>query len=272
VHRSSQTPVVSRPISARIRHRIEHGGERVWRLDDFRDLPFAAVAQTLSRLARGGEIERLSKGVYYRSRETPFGKSKPNPATIQKLASKTKTVFPSGTAAANLLGFSSQSASRGEIATSALSLPRKLVGRDTVIHTRRPETWAQLSETDGALLDFLRRAGRASELSPEETVRRILALLSGKGRFKRLLSVAATEPPRVRAMLGAIGTHLGTNSAALQRLRASLNPFSRFSFGMLAGLPHAAEWQAKGGKGSWPLTAHWLTCYHGHGNYHGHVI
>src|SRR6266568_844030 len=208
-----------------VRQQIERGGERLWKLEDFRDLPFMAVAQALSRLTRQGRLERLSKGVYYSSRNT---------------------AFPSGIAAANLLGFTTQTAKKNEVATSALSLPRKLVGSDTMIHTRRPEAWASLSESDAALLDFLRRAGRTSELSPEETIRRTVKLLSEKGRFERLLRVAASEPPRVRAMIGAIGEQLGKNRAALRRLRDSLNPFSRFDFGLLAGLRHARDWQAKG--------------------------
>ena len=230
---------------ALVRHQIDCGGERLWKLEDFRDLPFAAVAQALSRLTRQGRLERLSKGVYYRTRDTAFGKSRPNPAAIQKLASRRTTVFPSGIAAANLLGFTTQTARRKEVSTSALSLPRKLVGSDTVIHTRRPEAWAGLSESDAALLDFLRRAGRTSELSPEETIRRTVTLFSETGRFERLLRVAASEPPRVRAMIGAIGEQLGKKNAMLHRLRDSLNPFSQFDFGLLAALPSARDWQAK---------------------------
>ena len=158
-----------------VRARIKNGGERLWKLEDFRDLPFEAVAQTLSRMTRGGQIERLSKGVYYGHRETPFGKSRPNPIAMQSLATKRAKVYPSGLAAANLLGFTTQTAAHSEVATSALSLPRKLVGSDIIIHTRRPETWAQLSETDAALLDFLRQRGKASELSSAGTVRRTLA-------------------------------------------------------------------------------------------------
>lgn len=156
-----------------------------------------------------------------------------------------KTVFPSGITAANLLGFTTQNPKRGEIATSASSLPRKLVGGDTVIHTRRPGAWANLSQTDAALLDFLRRGGKTSELAPAETVRRTLSLLSEKGRFERLLNVADSEPPRVRAMLGALGEQLGKTAPVLRRLRISLNPFSRFDFGLMAELPHARNWQAK---------------------------
>lgn len=242
---SSITSGGSRQITDRVRRRIERGGERLWRLEDFRDLPSTAVAQAFSRLARQGIVERLSKGVYYRARQTTFGKSLPNPAAIQKLASRRKRVFPSGIAAANLLGFTTQTARRGEVATTALSLPRKLIGSDTVIHTRRPEAWAGLSDADAALLDFLRRGGKTSELSTEETVRRTVALFSEKGRFERLLNVADSEPPRVRAMMGAIGEQIGKKPAALRKMWASLNPFSRFDFGLLTGLRYARNWQAK---------------------------
>lgn len=239
----------ARRAAETVRRRIDRGGERLWRLEDFRDLPFPAVAQALSRLARAGEIERLSKGVYYRSRKTAFGRSRPNPAAIRQLATRKKSFFPSGIAAANLLGFTTQSASRGELATSASSVPRKLVGPDAVVHTRRPEAWSRLSETEAALLDFLRRGGRTSELSPEDTIRRTLMLLREEGRYLRLADAADTEPPRVRALLGALGEKLGGYPKAVSQLRESLNPLSRFEFGLFTGLPNAKDWQAKERRG-----------------------
>lgn len=63
-----------------------------------------------------------------------------------------------------------------------------------------------------------------------------------------LLRIARFEPPRVRAMLGSIGEELGATSRAVQQLRASLNPLSRFDFGMLRTLRHARNWQAKEGR------------------------
>lgn len=244
--KARRTPVAgSRRIALSVRRRIDSGGERLWRLEDFRDLPFSAVAQVLSRLTRVGKLQRVSKGLYYRTRQTAFGKSLPNPAEIRKLVLRHKKIFPSGIAAANLLGFTTQTASHAEISTNTLSLPRKLVGNDTVIHTRRPESWAGLSDRDAALLDFLRRAGRTSELSPQETVRRTVAIVSEKDQFERLLKVADSEPPRVRAMIGAIGEQIGKDPVALRRLQSSLNPFSRFNFGLLAGLRYATKWQAQ---------------------------
>src|SRR4029077_4278085 len=99
--------------------------------------------------------------------------------------------------------------------------------------------------TDAALLDILRPGAKFSELSQEGTIRNLLNLLSEHGRLSRLLKVADSEPPRVRAMLGALGEQLGTNRRTLRRLRASLNSLSRFDFGMLTALPNASNWQAK---------------------------
>jgi hypothetical protein len=143
------------------------------------------------------------------------------------------------------LGFTTQAGRQGELSTSSLSLPRKLLGKDTLIHTRRPEAWGKLSNVNAALLDFLRTGGATSELSPQHTVQRTLSLLAEDGRYETLLKAADTEPPRVRAILGAIGETLGKDQAAIRRLRLSLNPLSRFDFGLLAGLPNARNWQAK---------------------------
>ena len=232
-------------IAGIVLRRIEANGDRIWRLADFEGMAFSAVAQALSRLTRQGVIQRLGKGLYYRGRQTAFGMSKPNIAQIRSIPVRRRGVFPVGIAAANLLGFTTQNPARVEVATNGSSLPRLIVGKDTVIHTRRPESWRNLSEMDGALLDFLRNRAESSELSSEETVKKLLEYFREKGRFERLLGVAQSEPPRVRAMLGAIGQQLGHHKSNLLALRQSLNPLSRFDFGLLAPLAHAREWQAK---------------------------
>ena len=131
------------------------------------------------------------------------------------------------------------------MATDGLSLPRLIVGKETVIHTRRPESWRDLSQTDAALLDFLRNRGESSELSAKATKEKLLAYFREQGRFERLFKVALSEPPRVRAILGAIGQELGEQQTRLIGLKKELNSLSRFDFGLLAVLGHAREWQAK---------------------------
>jgi hypothetical protein len=228
-----------------VRARIESSGERLWRLADFEGVPSPAVAQTLSRLARRGLIQRLAKGLYYRPRPTAFGPSRPNLAQVRSLALRQKAVFPAGIAAANLLGFTTQNPARIELATDGASLSRLFLDKDALVHTRRPAAWRTLSQIDAALLDFLRNRGESSELPPDETVEKLLGYFREPGRFERMLKVASTEPPRVRAMLGAIGEQVGQPESALAELRASLNPLSRFDFGILAALAYARRWQAR---------------------------
>lgn len=231
--------------SKTVRQRIEAGGERVWRLADFQGMPFTAVAQTLSRLTKNGMIQRLGKGLYFRPRQTTFGLSKPNQAMIRTLPIRQRGVFPAGIAAANMLGFTTQNTGRVELATNGTSLPRLIVGNDAIIHTRRPESWRELSTEDAAILDFMRNRGESSELSDDETALKLIAHFREKGRFNRIFKIAMSEPPRVRAMLGAIGETLRRPQSQRNTLRESLNPLSRFDFGRLGALDYASNWQMK---------------------------
>ncbi|WP_353928876.1 hypothetical protein WJM97_11055 [Okeanomitos corallinicola TIOX110] len=138
-----------------------------------------------------------------------------------------------------------QNSVQGEFATSANSAPRSIVGSRAQIHTRRPSTWNDLTETETSLLDFLRCKGKLSELSPTETKQKLLNYFREGDRFERLVNVADKEPPRVRAMLGAIGQELGKSRDILVKIKKGLNPVSRFDFGNLRNLRYAKEWQAK---------------------------
>lgn len=97
-------------------------------------------------------------------------------------------------------------------------------------------------------MEFLRDKGEYAETEPEETYRKLRLLLKEQLQMRRLrvLSEAAQdEPPRVRAMLGAMLAHSDLPAGLWEPLRASLNPFTRFDFGLFSELPNAREWQAK---------------------------
>jgi hypothetical protein len=235
-----------------VKTRVERGGERLWDLADFPASQAGAAAQALSRLTRAGELERVAKGLYFRPRATPFGKSRPRQEDLLRHGARhdrTPQLFPAGPSAANFLGFSTQTPARRELCTPAASVPRHLLGPHVVLHTRRPAAWAALTAADGALLDFLRRGGHDSELSPQESWQKTLAWLAEPGRFARLARSAASEPPRVRALLGALGEALGNRASAVRKLRASLCPLSRYDFGVFAAQPLARAWQARAVKG-----------------------
>lgn len=230
------------PISKQILARIEAGDERFWGFADFEQMPPAAVAQTLSRLASKGILERASKGLYYRPRQTVIGSSKPSLSKVAEASAKHK-LHPSGISAANALGFTTQNSARGQYATTGTNRPTKLAG--SKVYTRRPAAREGLDAEEGAILEFLRDRGALSELSPEETTKRLIKQVKDHTRYARLAKAALAEPPRVRAMLGAIGEQTGQRKTLLKNLRESLNPLSRFEFGPLKVLKRAREWQAK---------------------------
>ena len=227
-----------------IRQRILAGGERFWNHQDLADYPSATIAKTFTQLVKEGVLQRISKGHYYHPRPTRFGYSQPVRSELPYQLTQTR-VYPAGVNAANLLGFTTQNAIDGTFATTANSLPTAWLGQRAKLFTRRPSTWGNLAATEAALLDFLRSRGEWSDLSLTETNQQLLNHFRVPGRFERLVAIAHAEPPRVRAMLGAIGQELKYAKVLLQQLRTGLNPYSRFEFGKLSSLWYAQEWQAK---------------------------
>lgn len=240
--KQAQSKKSQRSAASVVRDRVSRGRSRYWKHADFADLPASAVATALSRLAREGVLQRVGKGVYYRPTPTSFGLSMPAASGV---AAQTlhAPLHPAGLSAANVLGLTTQNPRRPEYATPAPGRPTAL--RNAVVHTGRPPQRASLSAEEGAILETLRERARSSDLSPEKTARRLLRVLADEPRFLRLVDAAMTEPPRVRAMLGALGQELDMSPRALDRLRKSLNPLSRFDFGRLDALRYAREWQAK---------------------------
>jgi hypothetical protein len=228
-----------------------------FRASDILDALPSAAARALSRLSRQGAIQRLRKGIYYIPKETLLGKSTPPDAVvIQKMLPR--RARPTGITAANLLGMSTQMASQPEFVVYASSKP---LGLDAARLYLRPHLCdEEIEPRDGALIEFIRDRGRYGELSANETcvrAREILrngqrldggdreAELSNSDRLRRLRDVALREPPRVRAILGALMQSAGLPEILWRPLRESLNPLSRFDFGPFRALSEAWEWQAK---------------------------
>jgi hypothetical protein len=198
--------------------------------------------RTLSRLAEDGTLTRVQKGLYWRSRPTVVGPSVPTASGAIAQTARA-ALHPAGLTAASYIGLATQNPMVAEFATPASAGPAAASGM--TVHTRRPPSRSHLDPHDGALLEVLRDRGRTSELRPAETVERITHLLQDADRLRRLAAAAAGEPPRVRAILGALGERAGAPSEITQELRVSLNPISTFDFGVFAALPNARSWQAR---------------------------
>lgn len=235
-----------RPVSAidLVRSHLRHAPGSLIRATDLTGATPAAASKALARLAAQGEVRRLRKGVYYMPKPTLLGESRPSqPALIQKLLEH--RARPTGLTAANLLGLTTQLPARAEYVAYATAVPS---GLETARLRLRPrERAVALAPRDAALLEVIRDRGRHSELGAEETYTRIRAILQDgeRARLQQLRDAALLEPPRARAILGALMVTAGLPSSLWKPLRESLNPFSRFEFGLFRDLPNAKEWQAK---------------------------
>ena len=126
-------------VSQTIRTRIEWSGERLWRFSDFPNAPMAAVAQALSRLARDGTLQRLSKGDF--DAVLNAWHTDPSPAAVLQ-AWGAADAPPNG---ANFAGYASRefdalvdSASRSSDPARARAYYRRAYG---VINGDAPAVW-----------------------------------------------------------------------------------------------------------------------------------
>ena len=231
-----------------IRRRIQaRGPDSLWTFNDFGGFPGYAVAQALSRLAKEGFIRRIRRGLYYYPKMTAMGPSKPSTAlllakTIRR--SKGGTIFAGGTASFQNLGITTQVPAQYTILGNLA--PRTIqIGEVTVrIRQRSFGHLKGASQEDFWVLDSIRNLKHVPDSTPTNAVAKIVANLRTSGRSvqRRLLQFARGEPPRVRAVLGAIAERIGYRGPETEMLKKSLNPLTKYHLDVASALPNASAW------------------------------
>jgi hypothetical protein len=195
-------------------------------------------------------LRRVRKGVYYVPKRTRFGETKPelNQVMAHLLRHRGIAYSPTGTAAYNGLGLTTQVSPR---ITYRVNRPVRSVdpGRnffDFKSVTLRPSYQVEgLASSELATLDALKDLHRIPGATPANTIGRIMDLIiSGQLSLKRLARLARHESPRVRALVGAIGSHIGAERT-VAGLKRSLNPLTNFDLNIGAVLPNAADWHIR---------------------------
>ena len=149
---------------------------------------------------------------------------------------------PAGLSAANLLGLTTQVPARVELAVED---KRPMSPRGVEFKPRMRTNRRDLGSREVALLEVLRDVHHLSDLSADATKSRLLDVLGDKTLRSRILRAAAHEPPRVRAMVGALAELAGAGSDELRQLHRTLNPTTKFDFGPLTTLSNAKAWAAR---------------------------
>jgi hypothetical protein len=170
------------------RIRGHHRG-KVFTPKDFLDLGSRDAAdQSLSRLVRNGEIERLGRGLYYdpRVNERLGIFIAPDPDEIaEALARQTGTrVIPSGAVAANRLGLSTQVPAKPVYLTDGRTRQVRIGGTVFELRHVAPKELSAVSRAGAMVFQALRYLGRAAV--DEQVIARLRRALSAEQRQELL--------------------------------------------------------------------------------------
>lgn len=123
-----------------------------------------SVDMALSRLAHAGDIRRIGRGLYdYPRQHDRLGNLSPDPGQVAQALSAQSgdALAPSGAAAANSLGLSTQVPARASYATSGRTRTAKAGGRSvTLKHSRAPVLDAP--ESVNAIVQALAHLGKGN--------------------------------------------------------------------------------------------------------------
>ena len=231
----------------RVRKRIERGGaDRLWTFSDFPGISLPALAAAMSRMTRSGDLQRVRKGVYYRPRPTVFGASQPSPDQVLAAVARQrkKNLVSSGMDQFNRLGLTTQVSGAVTATSDGPMRMQTISGIPVHVKLRPIGVQVGIRPEERTTLDVLRSVGTVPGTSAGEVVGRLKYLLSTGGLdFGRLAKFSRFEPPRVRALLGAIGDDLGIVDAS--GLQQTLNPLTSFNIRGDLGLKHAAHWRIR---------------------------
>lgn len=153
-----------------------------------------AVDMALSRLVQSNGIRRIGRGLYdYPRMHDTLGALSPDPAALANaLAIQTgDKLGPSGAAAANQLGLSTQVPARASFATTGKTRVKKAAGRSLTLRHSRAPVLEQGSDTANAVLQALAQLGR-KEVDGDVIKR--LALRVDDTALKQLLQARPAMP------------------------------------------------------------------------------
>jgi len=222
------------------------------RYSDFASLCIApgTVAVNLSRLRQAGVVQQVTKGTYRLPLQSRFG---PVPVSEQQVLemllqapNKKLRGYPTGVAAFNRLGLTTQVAQEIRIATPRPGRPKK-VGNVRVRFVRsrgevKPEE-VKLCQ----LLDALRQIKRLPATSPAAALLRLREQVKQLPPADKttLVRLAQNYNPATRALLGALLAGMGEDKLA-SKSKVTLNSLTIYKLGLSEqALPNRAQWKIR---------------------------
>lgn len=202
------------------------------------------LVKALNRLVARGTLKRLSKGKYYKPRETMFGTLKPAPEEITKdfLEKKGKLIgYITGNSAFSSMGLTTQITSSIMIGTNIYRHPLERGGYHiSFLLQRNPITEENIPLL--RILDAIKLIKDIPATNPDAVVTQLGCLMKGLDGSKQseLLALAENYAPFVRALLGAV---MEANDLNTGKLMYSLNGTTSYKLPVTeSALPNKQSW------------------------------
>jgi len=207
-----------------------------------------AAVRALQRMVEQGELRKMSKGKYYKPRQTIFGELKPSPSQIAKdfLSDGEKTIgYLTCNSIFSALGLTTQISTKIEIGTNQYRHPlvrdgynisfivqRNRINQDTIPVLR--------------ILDCIRYIRDIPATTPDEVCVRIIELIRELDETARSLMMECTlnYQPYVRALTGAVMEIIEGETQNVTKLFNSLSGISRYHIPISdRTLPNKLKWR-----------------------------
>jgi hypothetical protein len=213
----------------------------------YNDIPSnkkSSVAIELSRLFKKGVIKKISKGKFYKPKQTRFGEIAPSDEEIAKSYLVEENAYITGYGGYNQLGLTTQIPNVITIASNRV--PSRISVKN--VNIRFVPNIANSGEKETQILqilDALRDIKNIPDNSPNDVVLLIKKIVKKfeEKKIKKMLELVNKYPPRVKALLGAILKEMGRWEEAYL-LKEMLNPLTRYKIGIsVQSLPNRDEWK-----------------------------
>jgi len=200
----------------------------------------------LSRLVKKGEIERLTKGIYFMPKKTKFGTIRPvEDEIIKSVTIKNNKIkgYLTGLPLYNRLGLTTQVSNILTIATNKVLPVKKIKGYNIKYKKQNaPITRANIPLLQ--LLDVIRDIREIPDTTIDNSFNILLERLVNlkQPEKKRLLNLATYYNPGARALTGAIFNYY-FQEFDVTIMKNNLNPFTIYNIGISSELlPNKSSW------------------------------
>lgn len=209
-----------------------------------------AVVKALNRMVTSGKISKLSKGKFYKPRQSRFGPLKPSAYQIAKdfLEQDGEIIgYITGYNAYNEMGLTTQIPSALQIGTNK---PRRAVmrGMYNISFIVQPNKITKSNIELLRILDAMRFVREIPGTTPDDACTLIISIVGQltQEQTKTLAKLVLQYSPVVRALCGAIFEHLDIGEDLIKKIANSLNPVTEYKVPVsVSVLPNKTKWRIK---------------------------